>query len=527
MTGSKRTISVMFLLFVVAFSATAYGRMPSVQVDSREWIRTWLLCGPFPLQHVPNNDPEIKHLPGFENDFLKAHGGEAEPRIKEGQVESFDGSSAKWFRHTAKDFFVNLDEAVSKSPFVLAYGYCEIHSPKEQVCILSLGTNDGGQLWLNGEKIWNRTEGRLLKADDDLIVVLLRKGRNTLLLKVEERGNNWGFCVRFMPFDPALMTDYSQLFDVITQDDGTASLRFLQPKSVINRVIKNTTIELLSAGKPNRLLWRRQWTKQPQMPLAAEHDKYARYILRIKGTLPDSSKWSREIRFAAGKRTDYVLFDNGSTDYAIVVAEDASESEKWAANELRHWLKQVRGADFPIRSDTDKPSDQQIIIGFNKRTTALLGAQASPADDSDESFTYKNIGPAIIIYGGKQRGTMYGVMTFLERQLGCRWYSPRVSVAPQKKRYTFDYLNHSESPAIRVRNDFYYEAFNPIWAARNKVNGAMGYREQPGGVECLCLLPSSSINTLSITASLTASAHTKEHSYALPTLTCFQSLLNG
>ena len=38
-----------------------------------------------------------------------------------------------------------------------------------------------------------------------------------------------------------------------------------------------------------------------------------------------------------------------------------------------------------------------------------------------------------------------------------------------------------------MRNDFYFEAFEPIWAARNKVNGAMNFseqpREQPGAVE--------------------------------------------
>jgi hypothetical protein len=107
--------------------------------------------------------------------------------------------------------------------------------------------------------------------------------------------------------------------------------------------------------------------------------------------------------------------------------------------------------------------------------------------DQNESFIYRNVGPHVLIWGGKTRGTMYGVMTFLERELGCRWYTPRVSVANPKERYSFDYLYHSESPGIRVRNDFYYEAFEPIWAARNKVNGAMNFseqpREQPGAVE--------------------------------------------
>lgn len=71
-------------------------------------------------------------------------------------------------------------------------------------------------------------------------------------------------------------------------------------------------------------------------------------------------------------------------------------------------------------------------------------------------------------------------MSFLERELGVRFYTPRVTVAPKKTRYSFTgYMD----PACRVPNDFYYEAFDPIWAARNRINDFMSHREQPGGVE--------------------------------------------
>jgi hypothetical protein len=78
---------------------------------------------------------------------------------------------------------------------------------------------------------------------------------------------------------------------------------------------------------------------------------------------------------------------------------------------------------------------------------------------------------------------MYGVFEFLERELGCRWYTPGVQAIPKRNELKFVWLDHAEKPGVRVRNDFYYEAFEPIWATRNKMNGAMGYREQPGGIE--------------------------------------------
>jgi hypothetical protein len=78
---------------------------------------------------------------------------------------------------------------------------------------------------------------------------------------------------------------------------------------------------------------------------------------------------------------------------------------------------------------------------------------------------------------------MYGVFEFLERELGCRWYTPTVSIIPKRQELKFVWFDHAEKPGVRVRNDFYFEAFDPTWAARNKMNGAMGYREQPGGIE--------------------------------------------
>jgi len=479
------------LLWVCA--GPAWADMPVYRTEpTGEFLREWLLCGPFPLPREPGTNPdrvdtfelEVGHLDGFETDFLAAHGGEANLTVKEGQTESFKGGSAKWVRHTAEDFAVDLDNALSKDPLVAGYGYCEIESPEDRVCTLALGTNDGGRAWLNGERIWDHPRARGLKPDTDLIAVHLRKGRNTLLLKVEERGSSWGFCARFLPFDAAAWAARSRLFRVDLRDDGTASLHFMHAASVAKRVFRRTSFEVIAAGGPGEVAARGEWTRERDMVLGVPSDHYARYRLRIKAVLLDGSEWNTELPFAAGKRAEHVLFDKGKTDYAIVVGSKASESERWAASELQHWLEEVSGADFAIRSDADPAGKREIVVGLNRRAQALLGSSVAAPADGDESFRYQNVGPAIVIYGGQQRGTLYGVMTFLERELGCRWYTSRVSVAPRKDRYTFETLRHGESPGIRVRNDFYFEAFEPIWAARNKINGAMGYREQHGGVEC-------------------------------------------
>ncbi len=191
----------------------------------------------------------------------------------------------------------------------------------------------------------------------------------------------------------------------------------------------------------------------------------------------------------------YTLASGKASAYRIAVGPLASESEKWAAHELQHWIREISGADLPVQDINDAYSGPEVIIGYNNFIREKTGAPA-PAE-SDESFHYFNSGPDIYIYGGSRRGTMYGVMAFLENELGCRWYTPSVSVVPHRDEITFKSYDHSESPGIRVRNDFYYEAFDPVWCARNRMNGAMGstrdtlsqeenwavQRKQPGGVE--------------------------------------------
>ncbi|MGH9843533.1 MAG: DUF4838 domain-containing protein [Blastocatellia bacterium] len=370
---------------------------------------------------------------------------------------------------------------------MLAYAWREFVWPRDETCVLALGTNDGGRAWLNGERIWDRPEDRRLKADDDLILVRLRKGRNTLLLKIEERGNKWEFCARLLPFETALLDQGRPLFRLVNRADGAVALRFLHSLSAIENLFAQLDLAVVRESQPENIVWQGRWTREQEMTLPLNHTEYGKYLLRltasVNGERNKLHQWSAETPFGAGQRSEQLLFANGKTDYSIVVGKQASESERWAAQDLQHWFKEVSGAQFPIRSATEITGDHVIVVGFNQRARELLGAAASEPAADDESFTYRNIGPSLLILGGKTRGTLYGVMSFLERELGCRWYTSRVSVAPRRERYSFDALQHAESPGVRVRNDFYYEAFEPNWAARNKMNGAMSHCAQPGGVE--------------------------------------------
>lgn len=154
---------------------------------------------------------------------------------------------------------------------------------------------------------------------------------------------------------------------------------------------------------------------------------------------------------------------------------DASATERTAAEELRQYIRQISGVELPViqgnapqHIDSDSlphSINKHIYVGWNPSC-----GQPRP-HPTDEGFTYRTVGDDLYIYGGSDRGTMYGVFTFLERELGVHWYTSSYTHVPRMKRYALPTLDHSEQPALRQRLDFCYDALrHREWAAHNRMN---------------------------------------------------------
>ena len=165
------------------------------------------------------------------------------------------------------------------------------------------------------------------------------------------------------------------------------------------------------------------------------------------------------------------LFLDSKSDYKIVISAYASTSEQTAAKELQQYIEQMSGALLPITNDLNT-TGKRIIMGYNGRVKALTGAQMPEKDD--ESFTYKTVGSDLLIWGGSQRGTMYGVFTFLEREFGIHWLTPSCTVVPKYRGWKLPRLNHSERPFIGYRYSNYFVANNAKWSAHTRENMKWG-----------------------------------------------------
>ncbi|MBP6964167.1 MAG: DUF4838 domain-containing protein [Armatimonadetes bacterium] len=166
------------------------------------------------------------------------------------------------------------------------------------------------------------------------------------------------------------------------------------------------------------------------------------------------------------------IAEDGESDYCIVVASDAITPEKTAAYGLQSYLKRVTGADFPVRNEqAARKHARQILIGQSKSVRSLL-PDVDWRSLGHDGIIIRTIGNKLILAGGRPRGTLYAVYTFLEDTVGCRWWTSTESTIPKKKTLRIPELNINYTPKLLCREAYYEDTnANPLFTAKLKLNG--------------------------------------------------------
>jgi CubicO group peptidase (beta-lactamase class C family)/effector-binding domain-containing protein len=163
-------------------------------------LRSWLVLGPIPVGEAGRAAGETTQKAAFERDELLARGGLAEAAPQEGQTFTLSGQLLKWQRLDSKSDIVDLGAIFGRENLV-AYAFAEINMPEARSVLFGLGSDDAIKVWLNGTLIHENWIARGTRLDDDILELKLRQGVNHLLLKIQNRGGDWGFAVR--PIDSA------------------------------------------------------------------------------------------------------------------------------------------------------------------------------------------------------------------------------------------------------------------------------------------------------------------------------------
>jgi len=162
------------------------------------------------------------------------------------------------------------------------------------------------------------------------------------------------------------------------------------------------------------------------------------------------------------------ISENGIAKAVIVVTEDAGEPEQHAAAELAEFLEQITGAEFEVVSPpaTDSP---RLLVGAE--AAKLAEPDFSTEGLGTDGLVIRRVGDDLILAGGRPRGTLYAVYTFLEDELGCRWWASSESTIPNKPTLKVGNLDVRYVPVLEYREPYWFDAFDSDWAVRNKSNG--------------------------------------------------------
>ncbi len=143
-------------------------------------IKDWLVLGP------------------FDNADDQALGREILPEAAVTPDAEEAVSDRAWALATATAGFLDLAGALSPSSQVVAYAHAYVFSPEESPALLALGADDGSKVFLNGLLVFEDHSHHAARKDATMVKVLLQKGWNRLLVKVDQGVGAWGIYARLL-----------------------------------------------------------------------------------------------------------------------------------------------------------------------------------------------------------------------------------------------------------------------------------------------------------------------------------------
>ncbi len=175
------------------------------------------------------------------------------------------------------------------------------------------------------------------------------------------------------------------------------------------------------------------------------------------------------------KEDTLVFVQNSISEYVIIRPEGSTESNIKAASELQGYLKKISGVELPVLTDAEPEGEFEILVGYTNRSaegqfdTKKLGA---------EGFVIETVGKKLFIAGSGVRGALYGVYTFLEDYLGCRFYASDYEKIPVRDVLGVQPIERDEQvPVFEYRDIDFVTSRQNNFQPKLKLNGV--YNNSP------------------------------------------------
>ncbi len=144
-------------------------------------------------------------------------------------------------------------------------------------------------------------------------------------------------------------------------------------------------------------------------------------------------------------------------------------NEIYAAQQLQRYLKYALGVELPLDTDSSEATGYEILIGNTNRT------KEDTTEYGIEEYIIKTEGKNLVITGGEQRGAIYGVYSFLEDYIGCRFFAEDCEIIHKADEIIIPAdINEKFKPKLEYRDIDEYIYRGGEVGAKRKINSSFG-----------------------------------------------------
>lgn len=175
------------------------------------------------------------------------------------------------------------------------------------------------------------------------------------------------------------------------------------------------------------------------------------------------------------------FFLQGESEYAVLLPENATASERFAAEELNLILEKTTGKALPVVTENGKRRNKVVSVGATK-LCAEAGISVDESSLGNGGYILQTVGENIFIHAATESGKLNGVYAFAEKVLGYTYFCFDEIRYEQHDTVCFGPLHESVKPAFDGRNVHSpYTLYQPLHAARLKCSNVMNSWDEKFG----------------------------------------------
>ena len=182
-------------------------------------------------------------------------------------------------------------------------------------------------------------------------------------------------------------------------------------------------------------------------------------------------EWVNSLKPTGAAASPLLLAEASIARYVMIIPRNPKPLERKAAADLGQNLKRICGAEFSIVTEEQFQAGSGPFISLG-RTECLAKSTCKWKNDelAAESYALEIANENVYVFGGDGRGLLHAVYSFLEEDLGCRWYSLTSVDTPRSDRLVVSLIPRKVSPVLELRDPYILKMHDSTWSLRNKTN---------------------------------------------------------